>query len=199
MSHTPYKPSPTSIQTAQSIDGIGAFDLVSREAMLSGLRSTEGGDTLLPFVSQFYGQPSQHLWEDEEGVSHTIPQGEGGEQGDPLMPALFALGQHSALVAVQESSQPTERLMAFLDDVYLVSQLERTAAAHRELGHHLWTRAGISLHAGKTQIWNRSGDAHQVVKASSRQQESQTPTLWFGEVTRVYRRTDKESSSWGRQ
>ena len=42
-------------------------------------------------------------------------------------------------------------------------------------------------------------NAHQVVKASSRQQESQTPTLWFGEVTRVYRQTDKESSSWGRQ
>ena len=29
--------------------------------------------------------------------------------------------------------------------------------SHRELGHHLWTRAGISLHAGKTQIWNKSG------------------------------------------
>ena len=24
-----------------------------------------------------------HLWEDEEGVVHEIPQGEGGEQGDP--------------------------------------------------------------------------------------------------------------------
>ena len=28
---------------------------------------------------------------------HTIPQGEGGEQGDPLMPLLFCLGQHPAL------------------------------------------------------------------------------------------------------
>ena len=46
--------------------------------------------------------------------------------------------------------------MAFLDDIYLVSQPERTAIA-RELGHQLWTRAGISLHAGKTQIWNKSG------------------------------------------
>ena len=68
------------------------------------------------------------------------------------MPSLFATQR-----ARQESLQPTERLMAFLDDVYLVSQLEQTAVANRELGHHLWTRAGISLHAGKTQIWNRSG------------------------------------------
>ena len=27
----------------------------------------EGGDALLPFVSQFYGSPSTYLWEDEEG------------------------------------------------------------------------------------------------------------------------------------
>ena len=29
-----------------------------------------------------------------------LPQGEGGEQGDPLMPLLFALGQYEALQAV---------------------------------------------------------------------------------------------------
>ena len=55
------------------------------------------------FVLQFYGHPSTHLWEDEEGVVHEIRQGEGGEQGDPLMPALFALGQHQALQAIQGS------------------------------------------------------------------------------------------------
>ena len=35
------------------------------------------------------------------GDMHEIPQGEGGEQGDPLMPMLFAMGQHRALEAVQ--------------------------------------------------------------------------------------------------
>ena len=33
------------------------------------------------------------------GDPQMIPQGEGGEQGDPLMPLLFSLGQHSALDA----------------------------------------------------------------------------------------------------
>ena len=35
------------------------------------------------------------------GVTHEIHQGEGGEQGDPLMPLLFALGLHKSLVEAQ--------------------------------------------------------------------------------------------------
>ena len=33
------------------------------------------------------------------GVSQDIQQGEGGEQGDSLMPMLFDLGHHRALLA----------------------------------------------------------------------------------------------------
>ena len=69
--------------TVLSVDGIGAFDLVSREAMLSGLRNMEGGDTLLPFVAQFYGRPSQYIWDDDEVVCHTILQGEGENKATP--------------------------------------------------------------------------------------------------------------------
>ena len=54
----------------------GAYDLISRNAMLEGLC--------------FYGSPSTFLWEDEMGETQEIPQGEGGE-GDSLMPMLFAL------------------------------------------------------------------------------------------------------------
>ena len=61
-----------------SVDGISAYDSTSREAMLRGLQRMEGGDTLLPFVSQFYGSPSTYLWEDDEGFVHKIQQGEGG-------------------------------------------------------------------------------------------------------------------------
>ena len=51
----------------------------------------------LPFVRMFYGFPSQYLWDDDDGVTHPIPQGEGGEQGDAMMPLMFLLGQHEAL------------------------------------------------------------------------------------------------------
>ena len=56
--------------TVVSIDGMGAFDLVSRCAMMRGLLSLEGGGQLLPFVRTFYGQPSTFLWEDETGEVH---------------------------------------------------------------------------------------------------------------------------------
>ena len=34
-------------------------------------------------------------------VVHNISQGAGGEQGDPMMPLLFSLGQYAAFMAVQ--------------------------------------------------------------------------------------------------
>ena len=90
-------------------------------------------DVILPFVLQFHGRPSTHLWGVEEGVVREIQQGEGGEQGDPLMPALFALWQHQALVAEQETLQPTERLLAFLGDVYVPSVPARIATVEESL------------------------------------------------------------------
>ena len=67
--------------------------------MLGKLHATPELQTLLPFVRLFYGEASEYLWTDDGGTTHHIPQGEGGEQGDPLMPALFALGQHDGLEA----------------------------------------------------------------------------------------------------
>ena len=72
--------------TVVSVDGIGAFDLFSRNAMLEGFMGIDGGDAVLPFVRQFYGHPSAHIWEDDTGNVHEVAQGEGGEQGDPWMP-----------------------------------------------------------------------------------------------------------------
>ena len=59
------------------------------------------------------------------GQPHTVTQAEGGEQGDPLMPALFSLGQHQALQAAHEQLQAGETLYAFLDDIYVTVSPER--------------------------------------------------------------------------
>ena len=53
--------------TIISADGIGAFDLISRSAMLEAMRGLHGGQEALPFVRLFYGQPSRYLWEDSLG------------------------------------------------------------------------------------------------------------------------------------
>ena len=84
-----------------SVDGVGAYDLISRGAMLQALRNTGDAAAVLPFVRLFYGQPSTFLWQDDAGSVHSIAQAEGGEQGDPLMQALFALGMAPVLEAVQ--------------------------------------------------------------------------------------------------
>ena len=57
--------------TVMSIDGVGAYDLISRQAMLEGLLRMESGDQILPFVRMFYGSPSTYLWEDERGKTTT--------------------------------------------------------------------------------------------------------------------------------
>ena len=142
-----------------SVDGIGAFDLISRA----------GCDRALPFVRQFYGRPSKYFWEDDFGTTHEILQGEGGEEGDPLMPALFALGQHRALVAAQSAMHPSAKLMAFQDDVYVVSSPPQVAACYTHLERELWAHAGIRINLGKTQIFNRAGalppDCQHIIRA----------------------------------
>ena len=60
---------------------------------LLGLGRVPGSGAASPFVRLFHSEPSvsAHL-EDDDGVVHTIRQGKGGEQGDPLMPLLFCVG-----------------------------------------------------------------------------------------------------------
>ena len=168
--------------TILSLDGVGAFDLVSRNAMLKGLLTMEGGDRVLPFVRLFYGDPSTFLWEDDLGGVHSVLQGEGGEQGDPLMPMLFSLGQHAALMAVAARLQDGEKLLAFLDDLYIVTSPDRTVEVHNILREELWRHARISVHQGKTRIWNRGGimpDRCNILEQAARAVDP-TAKVWRG-------------------
>ena len=66
-----------------------AFDLIGRQPMLSSLLRVPRANSCLPFARLFYGQPSEYQWFDSQGQVHTVLQAEGGEPGDPLMPALY--------------------------------------------------------------------------------------------------------------
>ena len=131
--------------TVLSIDGISAFDLISRAAMLDGL------STVLPFALQFYSEASQYIWTDDFGVNHVIHQGEGGEQGDALMPMLYSLGQHEALMSVQDSLLPDEKLFAYLDDLYVVCAPERVVPIFKLFAQALEEHTRIQVHLGKIQ------------------------------------------------
>lgn len=64
--------------TIPSVDGIGAYDHVSRTAMLTALRNASEANQTLPFSRMFYSTPSTYL-----RVDHS---------GEPLDP----LGDHGA-------------------------------------------------------------------------------------------------------
>ena len=143
--------------TTTSIDGISAFDTISRTAMMSGLAEVD--PSVLPFVRLFYGSKSRYLWEDNGGNCHTIAQAEGGEQGDPLMPLLFVLGLHRALVAVHSRLLPSESLRAYLDDNHVVSSPERVEHVHMALEEELFRHCHIWVHpcrenSGVERGWN---------------------------------------------
>ena len=73
------------------------------------------------------------------------------------MPLLFSLGQHPALVSVQQQLIDGVHLFAYLDDIHVVSELGRVRTVITLLENALWRSAGISIHQRKTKIWNRAG------------------------------------------
>ena len=104
-SDMPPKPSLTSIQTAPSCQSTVLGRLIwCLERRCSQVCATwrEGTHSLLLWPNST-GDLHNTSGRMMRGSATPIPQGEGGEQGDPLMRALFSLGQHSSLVAVQET------------------------------------------------------------------------------------------------
>ena len=108
-------------------------------------------------MSLLYGQDSCFLWSDDEGVTHTVHQAEGGEQGDPLMPALYALAQQDALVAADGELLPSAKLFSFLDDLYVTTTRERAAGAFEVVASSVERHAGVRSHLKKLKAWCKNG------------------------------------------
>ena len=84
-----------------SIDGMSAFDLVSRAAMLRGLHSVVVGS---PFHSKECSTANfRCTYGRTRRGAHDIHQAEDGEQNDALMPPFF--GQHSVVEVLQTRSE----------------------------------------------------------------------------------------------
>ena len=129
-------------RTVLSVDGIGASISCRGNQCSEGCSLSKVANQSCRLCDN-----STYWWQDDAG-------GEGGEQRDALMPALFCLG---ALVAVERQLRPDERLMVFLDDLYVSCNPDRVAPISDVLRRELWTHSRIQIHLGKTQIWNRGG------------------------------------------
>ncbi|CAE7829188.1 unnamed protein product [Symbiodinium microadriaticum] len=83
--------------------------------------------------------------------------GDGCEQGDALVPALYALAQHDALAAAQGRLEPGEFLAAFLDDLYLVTTPARARPALDDVTRTVERHAGVAANFGKTRVYRANG------------------------------------------
>ena len=130
-------------------------------------------EVVLRLVNMFCGAPSKSLWEDDSGTVHTIDQGEGGEQGDALMPLLYSLGQHGALQKLDsEELRDEETLLAFLDDTHVVIPCPDRMA----LQEAMFSSTGIRINPGKTK-WN----AARVKLSGCGVLQLTIPQQWCGE------------------
>ena len=77
-----------------------------------------------------------------------------------MSPAFFSLALHRALEEANARLQPGEALIAYLDDVYILTRPERTRAAFDTVTQVIENTAGIRPNLGKCACWNaRAGEA----------------------------------------
>ena len=100
---------------------------------------------------------SEYSWWDADGARHGILQGEGCEQGDPLAPALFALGQHDGLQRASAALREGEALMAFLDDLYIVLPDPARAREAIDVVTGCVEAHTVAANRGKTRVFNFAG------------------------------------------
>ena len=97
------------------------------------------------------------------------------------MPLLFSLSQHPALEAVQRQC-PDHTVMAFLDDIYLVSKPQEVREGYLSVERELWRHAKIRVHEGKTHIWNLASIKPEICDVLQRAAEAAKPgaRVWRG-------------------
>jgi len=135
--------------TVTCIDGVGAFDHVLRASIFRQLLAHEHLRELVPYVRAWCGTAPEYVWVDDDGVQHTVAQGEGGEQGDALMPALFSVALKPALSAIQARLGPGELVVAYLDDIYLITAPENARRAYDITAEVLRQMCGIEVNQSR--------------------------------------------------
>ena len=110
---------------------------------------------MLPFVRQWYAGQTHYLWHDEHGTAWPVLQGDGGEQGDALMPALFCLALREALEEMQGLLPNGSYFFAYLDDVYVICDHVDTHQCYEIVRDVLLNRCHINVNVGKLAAWSK--------------------------------------------
>ena len=90
-------------------------------------------------------------------IAATSPKAKAVNKGDPLAPALYALGQHEALLKAASAVHASDSLLAFLDDLYVLTTRERARAARDTVVGIVEAECGIASNEGKTKVYSSAG------------------------------------------
>ena len=118
------------------------------------------------------------------GNTQEIPQGEGGEQGDPPHANALLIGGTSRFGGIQRRLIDGEKLLAYFDDVTVICSPERVRAVLTIIGEELAHHAQVSILDGKTQVWNRGGATPPGVEELTRLARLVEPeaVVWRGDT-----------------
>ena len=139
-----------------SIDGVGALNHICRARMFEALLGDTRLSNLVLFVRQWYATPSRYLWRDSSGAAEEILQGDGGEHGDAMMPALFCLALRRALQEIKEGLPEGSTILAYLDDIYVVCDRADTAAIFARMQEILARTCHIDVNLDKLAAWSKA-------------------------------------------
>ena len=129
-------------------DCSNAFNTMPRQLILDAVRRRAPG--LMPVVSAWLCQPTEHLFWGVGGKGSPIRATRGVDQGCPLSPALFAIGLADALERIQgrlAAIAPSSRVFSYLDDVLVVVPGAGGEMAMTAVVEEL-ERAGLTVNAG---------------------------------------------------
>jgi hypothetical protein len=114
-----------------SIDCKNAFNCVSRAAFMRKLAASPLRG-LLPFVAQFYVDTPSLFFRRDTGESVVLDSLSGPQQGDPFGPFLFSLAIHDIITDIS-TRFPRVKLLAYLDDIFLLGDAKDVAEAFEAL------------------------------------------------------------------
>ena len=107
-----------------------------------------------------------------------------GNRATPSANALLIGGGHPTLEAIQRRLINGEKLLAYLDDITVICSPERVRAVLTIIGEELVRHAQVSIHHGKTQVWNRGGATPPGVEELTRLARLVKPeaVVWRGDT-----------------
>eukprot|EP00969_Alexandrium_andersonii_P308687 13643944-Alexandrium_andersonii.AAC.1 len=114
---------------------------------------------LVDLFACWYERSTTHVVAGTGGAARLATQTDGLDQGCPLSPAFFAIGEADQLVALQGWLRGLGgrcRVWAHLDDVYFSCPKQSLDVALAKLGE-IFGPAGLELNNAKTRVWCPDG------------------------------------------